>query len=410
MTNYPFRKAAQTVMRYGMPIVDKMCRETEIVKGPGSSLAIGLYCTENGYRRPLIITDRQIVSLGLLNGILDSLQVQEITPYVFDQGCPDPTHKVILDACQSGRDFQADCIIAVGGGSVMDCAKVASIGIKHPNMPENVLTLMQLGGHPKALPLITIPTTAGTGAEITFAAVITDEKHKRKHFAAGPKTKARCCFLDAELTLNCPRELTAITAIDALSHALEGLMSPEHLSGELENALMEAVRKIFVNLPIALENPKDMRARQALCEAANTGGKAINHCSAGYAHSFAHVLGATYHIPHGAAIAMALPHIMEYNRHVSEKRMAKLSKYCGFAQHGASPKSAVEALNNAVIDLIRACEITDYSDRIRHQDYEQLVRNIFKDSLEMTPPKVMSRQDCADYLERIRTQRRGIFN
>lgn len=338
MASYRFRKAAQIVMRYGMPIVDKMSRETHIIRGVDSSREVGRYCLENGYERPLIITDQGIIALSLLESTLDSLQKHSIPYRIFDQVAPDPTHGMIFAACKEGVSFGADCIIAVGGGSVMDCAKVASIGIRNPHMPKRLLTTMQLGGWPKALPLITIPTTAGTGAEVTLGAVITDEKTQRKHFAGGPKAKPVCCILDAKLTVDCPRELTAITALDAVSHSLEGLMGPVSMSKEFEHTLMEAVRKVFHNLPQVLENPQDIEARQELCEAANIGGHVINYCVAGYAHSFAHVLGAKYEIPHGAAIAMALPLIMDYNREASEKRLAKLSVYCGFADEKTSPR------------------------------------------------------------------------
>lgn len=403
MASYRFRKAAQIVMRYGMPIVDKMSRETHIIRGVDSSREVGRYCVENGYERPLIITDQGIIALGLLESTMDSLDEHSIPYRIFDQVAPDPTHGMIFAACKEGISFGADCIIAVGGGSVMDCAKVASIGIRNPHMPKKLLTTMQLGGWPKALPLITIPTTAGTGAEVTLGAVITDEKTQRKHFAGGPKAKPVCCILDAKLTVDCPRELTAITALDAISHSLEGLMGPVSMSKEFEHTLMEAVRKVFYNLPKVLENPKDIEARQELCEAANVGGHVINYCVAGYAHSFAHVLGARYEIPHGAAIAMALPLIMDYNRKASEKRLAKLSVYCGFADEKTSPQEAIDSLIQGVKDLIALCQITDYRDRLKLKDFHTLVPLIFKDSIQMIPPKVMNREECLLLLEKIRT-------
>ena len=399
MWNYAFRKLAALFMSVAMPLVGTRGRNTETLEGFHICGRAGEYSKQRGYQRILIITDQTVTKLGLVDETIAGLRQYGIAYRIFDGVTLEPSHETVLSARDAGVDFCADCVVAVGGGSVLDCAKIACIGIKNPKMSPRRLTGLQLGTHPGTIPLIAIPTTAGTGAEVTVGSMLTDEHKRAKHTADGPKVKAALCILDGMLTLHCPKELTACAGIDALSHGLEAYLGPVYQSRKHRRELMECVRLVLENLPSACLPQENPTARLALCRAANLGGYAINRCTAGYAHSFAHALGAVYHIPHGAAIAMVLPCILRYEKSVCMKKLADLAVYCGLAEGHEPEQTLAERLILAVEGLIGSCEIARHP--LLSPDYEDLTSRIFQDSLLMIPPKVMHKDECLALLKEL---------
>lgn len=249
--------------------------EPELIQGFGFRNKVGSICKKAGYKSVLLVTDETLFSLGLHKKVESSLKRNGINYSIFHSINEEPNVEIVEAGRQAALDCEAECIIALGGGSVLDSSKIISASAKHSHLPMSYFLLkfaMCPGG---TLPMINIPSTAGTGAECTVGVVVKNSNDVKTSTVVVGLTITHV-ILDSELIINAPRDVTAWCAIDALSHGLE-------------------------NLPVLLEDPQNIEARQATLLAANYGGNAINKQLAGYVHAFAHSIGALYHIPHGKA-------------------------------------------------------------------------------------------------------------
>ena len=292
----------------------------------------------------------------------------------------------------------ADCIVALGGGSVMDSCKIIAAGAKDPdrNIKHYLHKFAIVKG--KTLPLITIPSTAGTGAECTVGAVVKNaEGVKGSTVVVGLDVVH--VILDSELTVGAPQSVTVWCAIDALSHGLEGLLADVKPNEEDIKKSRECVKLVFENLPVLLDEPGNIEARQKMFRAANYGGNAINTQLAGYVHAVAHSIGALYHIPHGKAIAYSVIPVVEAQKEICREKLSELAVYCGFAE--TADVGAAEVLIAKLKELLDMCGLEKGCEALKDEDHEKLIRMIDADSINYSPSKTFSDKEIEELLIKI---------
>lgn len=274
---------------------------------------------EIGISRAMLVTDKNLVQIGLVDPIIDLIKKSGCEVLVFDDVEPDPTLTSVELGKAAANDFQPDWIIGLGGGSPMDTAKAIWVLYERPDLiPAMINPFIQLGLRKKSR-LITIPTTSGTGAEVTWGIVLTDSKNNRKMGLGNRENVADIALVDPALASGMPPQLTADTGLDALTHAVEGFICTWHT--DLTDGLcINAAREIFQYLPLAYEasqadNPDQERyhmAREKMHNAATSAGLGFGNAMASLAHAIGHVLGSVFHIPHGRAVGICLPHTIEF--------------------------------------------------------------------------------------------------
>jgi len=262
---------------------------------------------EAGHQRVLIVSDQGISELGMLKPLTDKFFEAEIETRLFLDVLPDPSTEIISTGIQQAKTFQADAVLAVGGGSVIDAAKLIAALANRKGSIARKKGLMRI--RRRGLPLYAVPTTAGTGSEATMAAVVTLPGSSRKVSFIDPVLVPCFATLDPKLTLGLPPALTAAAGMDALTHALEALLS-KNASEETDAQAFGAAKDILEYLPRAYEQGNDFQARQRLLEASFQAGLAFNRAGVGYVHAIAHQIGGLYKVPHGLANAIILPHVL----------------------------------------------------------------------------------------------------
>lgn len=254
--------------------------------------------------------------------------------HVYDGVQPNPTIDNIEDAYKMYRDNHCEGFVAFGGGSSMDCAKIAAARVVRPNksVPKmrGLLKIMK-----KLPPFFAVPTTAGTGSETTLAAVISDPRTHEKYPINDPVLIPRYAVLDAELTVGLPKSITSTTGMDALTHAVEAYIGHSNTKDTADKA-RKAVRMIFDNLQVAYEDGHNIEARSNMLLASYYAGVAFTRAYVGYVHAIAHNLGGMYGVAHGLANAVILPYVLEYYGESAHKRLAELADLTGITQPGMS--------------------------------------------------------------------------
>ena len=266
---------------------------------------------ERGFKKVLLVTDPGLVSAGVIDKVTLLLDKNKIKYKLYSDVQPNPTIKNVLDGVKVCSKFEADLIVAVGGGSAMDTAKGISIVITNPDRAD-VVSLSGLSNTKKhGLPLICLPTTHGTASEVTINYVITDPKREVKMVCVDPNDIPIVAIVDSELMETMPKSMAAATGMDALTHAIEGYIAKGHTTMSRMMSL-KAIELIFANLTKAV-NEKDQTAIENMALAQYIAGMAFSNCGLGIVHSMAHQLGAVYNTPHGLANAILLPTVMRFN-------------------------------------------------------------------------------------------------
>lgn len=286
--------------------------------GVGSRKMIAEEVAKRGYTKALVVTDKDLVKFGVAAQVTDVLKEAGIPFEVFDEVKPNPTVTNVKNGIAAFKAAGADFIVAIGGGSSMDTSKAIGIIINNPEFSDVVSLEGVANTKKKSVPVIALPTTAGTAAEVTINYVITDEKNVKKMVCVDPNDIPTLAIIDPELMLSMPRGLTASTGMDALTHAIEGLITlgAWEMSDMFE---IKAIEMISKWLPKVVENPSDIEARDGMATAQYIAGMAFSNVGLGLVHGMAHPLGAYYDIPHGVANALLLPFVMEYNKESDAK-------------------------------------------------------------------------------------------
>ncbi len=399
MSLYLLRKMIRKLPGFVIKAVPKP--EPVVVDGFGSREKVGKICADAGYKSALLVTDKTVYSLGYHEKILDSLEANGIKYAVFSNIASEPTIDIISEGRSAAVGCGVDCIIALGGGSVLDSCKIIAAGAKMPRRKIKNLLDKFIYVRGKTLPIIAVPSTAGTGAEITVAAVVNNANGiKCSTVVIG--LNVTHVVLDSELTIGAPESVTVYCGMDALSHGLEGCLADIKTTEEDLQKSRECVRLVFRNLPRLITTPDDIDARQNMSLAAYYGGNAINKQLVGYVHAFAHTIGAFYHIPHGKAIALCLVPVVSFQKSICMDKLAKLAVYCGFARESDDKAAAADRLLAALEQLLETCGFEKGCDLIDRKDYKKLVSMINADSINYSPPKTLSNKEIMHLLDEIR--------
>ncbi len=399
MDTYRFRQSIHRLP--GKVIHHVPLPEPQVVEGHQSRAQIGEICRQCGYKQVLLVTDKTLHALGFEQAIMQSLEAAGVGCTLFADINSEPTVALIDAGRQAATNCHAECVIALGGGSVLDTCKMIAAGVKLPHLKTKALLLKFLVVPNKTLPMISVPSTAGTGAEITVGAVVTNARGaKGSTVLLG--LNVTHVVLDSELTLHAPSMVTAACGMDALSHVVEGAVSDVEMDEENMRLSKEGVRLIFQHLPIVMKEPENIESRLAMCRAALYGGNAINTQLAGYVHAFAHSIGAKYHIPHGQAITLMMMPVLKYQKEACKARYALLARYCQFADESIGDDEAAERFLQAVAQLIEDCGMDKLTAPVEESDFEELTRMIAKDSINYSAPMTFSNEDIRKVLEEVR--------
>ncbi len=312
-------------------------RVPEQISGEGSLKKLAAFAKSKGFKSGLLVTDSVLFGLGMAQPIIDGFKAEGLKLTVFDKVVPNPTIQNIEEGLQLYKDNDCDVIIALGGGSSMDCAKGIGARVARPkkSIPQmkGVLKVMK-----KLPPLVAIPTTSGTGSEATLAAVISNPEKKEKYPINDPVLIPHYAVMDPSLTVGLPKHITSTTGMDALTHAVEAYIGSENTRNTKKYAI-EATQLIFKYLKRAYDKGDDIEARNNMQHASLLAGMAFTRAYVGYVHAIAHSLGGFYGVPHGLANAVILPHVIEAYGEKAHKKLARLAEAVGITGNSDSEKA-----------------------------------------------------------------------
>jgi len=322
-------------------------RKAEVIEGPDSLLKLPALLIESKAAGVLVVTD-EFLSKNVLPAFLAKMAEVGVKYALYDKVVPNPTIQCIEDGLKVYQDNGCDVVVAVGGGSPMDCAKIIAARAVCPNKPvEKMKGLLKINR--KLPPFYAVPTTAGTGSEVTLAAVISNPDKNEKYPINDPSLIPAYVVLDPNLTVGLPPHITSTTGMDALTHAVEAYIGHSNTRQTKEDALA-AVKLIFDNILIAYHEGTNLEARGNMQRAAMLAGRAFTRAYVGYVHAIGHALGAFYHIPHGLAMSIILPTMLRAYGKSAYKRLAELADLVGIEGKDTQAKAEafiarVEAMN-----------------------------------------------------------------
>ena len=374
-------------------------RPPMVFAGAGSAVQMCHTLADIGTRRLLVVTDAVLVRLGVVAPLLEALRARGIDCAVYDGVEPDPTHAQVEAGIALARQSGSEAVLAVGGGSPMDAAKIIAACMTNNVAPAALVGNFKVKKDP--LPLYAIPTTAGTGAEVTVAAVITDTVAQAKLAVVDGKLVPRMAALDGSLMLGLPPAVTAASGMDALTHAVESFVS-RFADEKTQPLSLAATQMVFTHLPRACAAGDDLAARQAMALAATYAGMAFSRASVGYVHAIAHNLGGLYHTPHGLANAIVLPHILDFYAQAAAAQLAELARAIGAADAATAESQAATAFIARVRELARTVGIPERLASLREADIPELARRAMAEAQGFYPvPRFMSHAQCEAILRKL---------
>ena len=317
--------------------------------GAGASQELVATLSQLGLSRPLLITDPFMIECGYAERLQAPLQEAGVSFGLFGDCVPDPTTDSVYQALAQLREEQYDCVVALGGGSSLDTAKAVAVLAERDGPMRDYKVPHQIDS---GLPILAIPTTAGTGSEATRVAVITDTETQEKMLCMGLGLMPVAALVDFELTLTMPYRLTADTGIDSLCHALEAYVSRK-ANPFTDSIALTAMRTIYQNIRTACDEPDNRAAREAMMLAATQGGIAFANASVTLIHGMSRPIGALFHVPHGLSNAMLLPEITAWSVDHAPDRYAHCARYMGIAAEGDSDSIALAKLVEGLRALSR---------------------------------------------------------
>ncbi len=378
-------------------------RKPELIEGDGSLARLPGFVKNKGIDNIMVVTDRGLVEIGLVQPLLQGLEAENVQYTLFDKVEPNPKIDTIEEGVKLYRENGCRGLIAFGGGSPMDAAKAIGARITRPGK-----SIEQLGGTLKVLfkipPLFVVPTTAGTGSETTIAAVVTDGKTHHKYSINDLALIPPYAVMDPLLHVGLPPFITATTGMDALTHAVEAYLTvdrPKYCRVSCE----EAVVAICKYIETAYTNGKDVNARRELLYASYKAGLAFTRCGVTYVHPIAHTLSGLYEVPHGLANSVILPYCLEYYGKKIHKRLARLADLTGVSKSGQSDADKAKAFIDEIRRLNRAMNLPEKFDSIRDEDIDQMVEWALEEAHPMyQSPVLLSGDQLREIIAQIRAQ------
>lgn len=364
--------------------------------GPGSSLKLCEAIAHMGMKKILIVTDAMLIKLGLLDKIQAELKNQNIEFIIYDGIQPDPTIDQIEAGLKVLKDNQCQAILAVGGGSSIDAAKVIAARATNDKPISKMEGLFKV--YKAILPLYAIPTTAGTGSEVTVAAVVSDPVAQKKSPIMDPKLVPAMAALDGELMTGLPPAITAATGMDALTHAVEAYISKNAVT-ETDTYAIAATKLIMQNLPTAFKTGDNLEARQNMAMASYYAAVAFTRAGVGYVHAIAHNFGAYYHTPHGLANAIILPYVLEFSKDQCADRLADLAEAAGLKQDGDTDKVLADKFIARIREMNKEFGIPEKHDKLKWGDIPDIADAALKEAHSTyAVPKYMEKRECQQFI------------
>ena len=372
----------QFVFKIAMPLLPY--REPQLLR---DSAEVAKVINEKNLKKTLIVTDQNLIKFGLTTKIEQELKQNNIDFAVFDQVFANPTISQVENGQNFYKENNCDNIVAIGGGSVMDCAKLIGARVSNPN--KNIVGMKGLMKINKKLPLlIAVPTTAGTGSETTVAAVITDDSTHQKFAINDFKLIPQYALLDANLTIGLGKFTTATTGMDALTHAVEAYIG-RSTTKKTRQASLEAIELIFQNLEKTYNDGTNIEARKNMLKASYLAGVAFTRSYVGYVHAVAHSLGGKYNVPHGYANAIILPIVLKQYGTKIHKKLEKIAKYVGIAGQKDIARVAAQKFISWIEELNQKFEIPEHISELRERDIPELAKMADKEANPLYPVPVL---------------------
>ena len=384
-------RVCQRVLMIGMCFMN--WKEPELLEGEGAVLKLPAFIKSKGITKVLVVTDKGLMGLHLLDPLFEELKKEGVEYVVYDGVQPNPTIPSIEECKEMYIQNNCQGLIAFGGGSPMDCAKAAAARVVMPKQSVRKMRgYLKVGK--KLPPFFAIPTTAGTGSENTLAAVVTDPETHEKNAICDPCLRPKYAVLDPALTVGLPPHITSTTGMDALTHAVESYIGKSNVKSTIKYA-EDAVILIHANLEKAYANGKDIEARTNMLKGSFYAGSAFTRAFVGYVHTIAHNLGGMYNTPHGLANAVILPYVLEWYGPCIYKHLAKLADLIHLCKEDASVEEKAKAYIAEVRRMNQAMNIPDKFDFIKEEDIPILVKRALKEGNPGYPvPKIMNSLEC----------------
>lgn len=370
--------------------------------GPGAREVLPQEVKRLGLHKAFVATDKDLIKFGVADKVLKVLEQAGIPYVVFSDIKPNPTVSNVKAGVKAFAESGADFILAIGGGSSIDTSKAIGIITNNPEFSDVVSLEGVAPTKKKSVPIIALPTTAGTAAEVTINYVITDEENEKKMVCVDPNDIPAIAIVDAELMYTLPKSLTASTGLDALTHAIEGLIT----KGAWEMSDMfeiKAIEMIARHLETAVFDPTNAEARNGMAVAQYIAGMAFSNVGLGVVHGMAHPLGAIFDIPHGVANALLLPTIMEFNAPAALDKYVDIAKAMGAYKDGMTREEAAQAAVDAVKALSIKVGIPQHLSElgIKEEDLPKLAASAFKDVCTPGNPREVSEEIILDLYKKV---------
>ena len=390
-----FCRVFQTAFRIALPILPY--REPEIVN---SCLKLTNVFEKQKTKSVLIVTDKGIINNSLTAPLESVLKQNNIAYTIYDETQPNPTVNNVETALKLYHKNSCDTLIAIGGGSSMDCAKAVGARVAYPKKTvgqmKGVLRILR-----KLPTLIAIPTTAGTGSEVTLAAIITDSEKQHKYALMSFPLIPHYAVLDAKITYSLPPHLTSTTGMDALTHAVEAYIG-RSTTRETRALAIDAAKLIFENIEEAYTDGQNHKARENMLFAAYKAGVAFSKSYVGYIHAVAHSLGGQYGTPHGLANAVIMPYVLEAYGKCAYKKLHTLGIAAGVCDENDSHKDGAEKFIAAIKQLNEKMGIPQKISGIKKEDISIMAKHAAKEGNPLYPvPKLMSKHELEEFYYKI---------
>lgn len=370
--------------------------------GPGARQVLPQEVKRLGLHKAFVATDKDLIKFGVADKVLDVLRQANIPYEIFSEIKPNPTVSNVKAGVEAFAKSGADFILAIGGGSSMDTAKAVGIITNNPEFGDVVSLEGTADTKKKSVPIIALPTTAGTAAEVTINYVITDEQNQKKMVCVDPNDIPAIAIVDAELMYSLPKGLTAATGMDALTHAIEGLIT----KGAWEMSDMfeiKAIEMIARYLETAVNEPTNPEARNGMAVAQYIAGMAFSNVGLGVVHGMAHPLGAIFDIPHGVANALLLPTIMEFNAPAALDKYVEIAKAMKVYADGMTREEAADAAVKAVKELALRVGIPQHLSQlgIKAEDLERLAEAACADVCTPGNPREVNKEIILELYKKV---------
>lgn len=393
-----YYRTYQKVMKFSVNFLD--WTPPKLLKGAGAIKELPELVKSQGISNVLVVTDKGLMGLHLLDSLFEGLEKAGVKYSVFDSVQPNPTIYNVEDALKMYKENNCQGIIAFGGGSPMDCAKVTGARVVKPNQSapdmRGVLKILK-----KLPPFFAVPTTAGTGSECTIAAVISNPDTHEKNSIMDPVLRPKYAVLDPELTVGLPPHITSTTGMDALTHAVEAFIGKSNTKQTEDDALI-ATKLVFENIEDAYNDGKNIKARENMLVASYHAGLAFTRAYVGYVHAIAHNLGGMYNIPHGLANAVILPYVLDYFGESAYARLAILADVAGVSGQAQGEREKAKNFIAAIRDLNAKMGIPDKFDQIKDEDIQLIAERALMEGNPLYPvPKIMDLEDCKAIIKKL---------